>query len=357
MQTKKIRFLIITLAGNDLGYGHLSRCLSLAEYADNSAISISFLLFGDNHALSRVEQAGYKCSLEPISSLDLKNGFAGRVPKDIEIYDAILIDLSHQNILIDIQCIDRLFQEIRKRARIVILIDALGVQALATKYPGLPIDVLVVPYVFPTPPVNGLWHTLKGPRYAVLSKAYANYKQRIVRHDADRILVSCGGGDPTMITPIILHSIERISKILNVRVIIGPLFNQSIKEALRNAISNSKHIVELIYAPTTLAEHMRWCDIAIATTGLIKYELAATATPSILFSIDKVHDLINRPFEKMGTAIDLGISHEPQLVADQITKLLENYELRVSMGIAGRRLVDGKGAERLINEILIRCYE
>lgn len=343
------------MAGNDIGYGHLSRCLALAEYANERNISISFLLFGDNHALSRVEQAGYDCILEPISALDTGDGFADMLPKDIGIFDVVLTDFSHQNIFIDMQCVEKVFKDIRKRARKVIVIDALGVQALATKDPGMPIDILVIPYICPTFPVNGFWHILEGPRYAVLSLAYANLNQRIVRYAADRILVSCGGSDSTKLTPFILDSIEQISNALNVRVIVGPLFDESIRVALKNIVSNSKHSIELIYAPTTLAEHMRWCDIAIATTGLIKYELAATATPSILFSIDEVHDFINRPFAKMGTALDLGIGVRPQLLADQIVGLLSNYKLRRTMGVAGRKLVDGKGAERLISEIVSNC--
>lgn len=346
--------LFITIAGNAVGYGHLNRCLSLAGHAANRNVSISFLLFGDNEASARVQHTGYKFFLKPISAIGRR--FTDAVPYQIEAADVIVIDLSHPVVFSDLEGTLQLLKHIRSRARQVILIDALGEQTFAAKMPNMPIDILVAPYVGVTVQDSPCWRTLKGPAYAVLSPAYEGLHERIVRQHANRLLVSCGGSDPTMLTPLVLEGIERLHRELNIRVIVGPLFDRNLKATLRNVASASRHSIELVDAPDGLVGHMRWCDLAITTSGLIKYELAATSTPGILLSIDNIHDLSNRPFADLGSALDLGSKVTAQLIADSVESLLDNYAARRDLAASGRRMFDGKGSERLLNEIIRSCY-
>lgn len=354
VESEQVNLVFITIAGNAVGYGHLSRCLALAEYAGKMNWAVSFLLFGDNDAFLRVKHAGFDCSLEPLSLFGCKGELA-EVVKQINVADIAVVDFSHQAMFSHLEDVHQLFRCIRKQVRRIVVIDALGEQALAPQMPDMPIDILVAPYVGSTSSENPLWHYLEGPSYAILSSAYIDLPERIVREDANRILISCGGSDPRKLTALALNGIEEISKILEVRVIVGPLFSKNFKATLKGQASSSKHSIELIDSPATLAEHMIWCDLAIATTSLIKYELAATATPGVLISIDNVHELINRPFAVMETAIDLGIETTPQEIALHVESLLEDYEARASMAVAGRSIVDGNGARRLITEIMRSC--
>lgn len=342
-----ISALFITVAGNAMGYGHLSRCLSIAEQAVKERLTVSFLLFGENSASARVEQAGFSCLLKPISALNV----AGLPQNSDGLFDIVIVDFSHQNTFPDLNCARSVLVKISRLAKKVVMIDALGEQALVTKIPDMPIDILVVPYV-DDGIRHGNWRTLEGPMYAVLSSAYSNLQDRTVRHDADRILVSCGGSDPKKLTISVLEGIEQIQKKLEVRVVVGPLFDETIRAILGDFISNSKHLIRLVKSPTTLAEHMMWCDLAIATTGLIKYELAATGTPGILISIDEIHDMINQPFANKGSILDLGVTDSPQLIANHATDLLSNYDARVVMARVGHQMVDGNGTKRLVDEII-----
>lgn len=136
------------------------------------------------------------------------------------------------------------------------------------------------------------------------------------------------------------------------RVVVGPLFGPDLTKALTTrAEEGSRHAIELLHAPDGLAEHMLWSDLTVAASGLIKYELAATSTPAVLISMDANHDIVNRPFACAGSVRDLGAEFDIQLLATTVSDLLGDPAARSAMADAGRRLVDGSGASRLIAEL------
>lgn len=349
----KIRLLFITIADNDFGYGHLSRCLSIAHHAAKTDLVISFLLFGDNKASLRIIDAGFSCLVKPINDLDAN--ISESLTKFDNVLDGVIIDFSHQDLFRDILHAQQVLNKIRARFTSVVLIDALGKQALYNCINDIPVDILVVPYVGADTPARINSKILEGSKYALLSSSYTGQAKRIVRQKAKRILLSCGGSDPKNLTSLILSALNQIKRSLDVRVIIGPLFNKSAWKELSNIISNSEVLVEFIDSPQVLVEHMNWCDIAIATSGLIKYELAATGTPQILISIDNIHNEINKPFSKIGCALDLGVNVSEQLIIDKITDLLDDYNARKLMAKIGQKLIDGNGTERVINEVIKLC--
>lgn len=348
-----MRLLFVAIAGAEIGYGHLSRCLSLANYARRQEIESSFLILGDAGVLRQIEHAGYPGIVQPCSAL--AEQAAGIMQGRIEAFDAVVVDFSHPVIFRDIGGGRKLLNSLRHQARTLMVIDALGEQALAPRMPDMPADIYVAPYVGAVAVIGAPWRTLAGPEYAVLAPVYAGLLQRIVREQADRVLVSCGGADPRQLTLLVLDGIEQIRSVLTLRVVVGPLFSRELADALAACAAGSHHVIELIHEPTGLAEHMLWSDLAVAASGLIKYELAAASTPAILFSIDRSHDVVNRPFLEMGTARDLGVEFSAGEVAEEIAVLLEDRAVRAGMAAAGRRLVDGKGAERLINDIMRSC--
>lgn len=344
-----MHLLFVTIAGVDVGFGHLSRCISLAEYARLHEIRVLFLLFGDLAGKQQIERAGFACMLQPYAALA---GEAAVVEQyGIEAFDAAVVDLAHPVVFRDIEGSQRLLLTLRSHSRAMIVIDALEEQALAPRMPDIPADVLVIPYVGVADMVDTPWRTLAGPEYVILSLAYLNLPKRVVREDADRVLVSCGGSDPKSLTTLVMQGLKLIPSKLTVRIIVGPLFSQDLVGELETYAVKMWHTIELVYAPENLAEHMLWSDLAIATSGLIKYELAATSTPAVLLSIDDSHDVVNRPFSRMGTTRDIGADFSAQSIADATLELLENRKVRSAMAESGQRLVDGKGAERLIEEI------
>jgi spore coat polysaccharide biosynthesis predicted glycosyltransferase SpsG len=158
-------------------------------------------------------------------------------------------------------------------------------------------------------------------------------------------------------TLLVLSGLERIADELAIRVVVGPLFDRVVRAKLSVAAAVSHHHMEIVDIPESLAKQMQWCDVAVAASGLTKYELAASGTPTVLFSIDAHHDASNSAFAALDITEDLGASPTPERIADATRALLLDRERRERMAQMGQRLIDGKGAERLILKLKERSPE
>jgi spore coat polysaccharide biosynthesis predicted glycosyltransferase SpsG len=237
------------------------------------------------------------------------------------------------------------------------VIEGLGGDSLAEECDGVA-DLLVTPYA-----VDPARHArtkrtrqLIGAQYAVLDTAYRDRRRpaRAMTAHGRRILVTTGGADPTEAVRLVLEACEEIRPApLEVHVVVGPFFSASLRRWLTEAAARSVHRISLIEAPDDLLAEMLWCDLAVATSGLTKYELAATGTPAVLLSHDAAHARNNQAFSALGTALDLGEADKlgAPAIASAVEDLLQHPCRRAAMSESGRAAVDGAGAERIIDAI------
>lgn len=339
--------LFCTLAGQDVGYGHLSRCLSLADWASAMGWRSHFLIVGNGAEIARRRGHG---------AVDLSRH--GTLPTILSKSDAAatigILDAAHPSILINRTRAAELVSQLRTLAGYLVAIDSLGSMSFAALLPEFPVDAFAVPYVGSREFRYSAKCVLAGPEYAILGTEYERPPKRIIRPAADRILVTLGGSDPRSLTPVVLRALGQIEQALRVRVVLGPLFSDRLIAEINETARHLSHHVEYLSAPQGLSQHMFWSDLAVAASGLVKYEFAATGTPSAILSIDDIHHAANTPFSETGAHLDIGVTHDPAKIALSIQHLLNDPVGRNGMAQKGQQLVDGEGARRLLTVLVKR---
>lgn len=340
--------VFVTVADNRIGLGHLNRCLSLASAADALGCRPQLLVFGDEGAADRAGLARYPIDCFAVTDL----GKPVHAPQA----DAAIVDMIHPRYFDDGNCPDVLIDALRGSTRVIAAIDSLGEKTLAVRAPEIAADYLVVPYAVDQTDLARLCgvrcKVLSGPDYAFLAPDYTALAFPPPRDTADRVLVTCGGSDPLGWTSVVLLAIEGIMEDLFIRVVVGPLFDRRLSGEIAEHAARSRHRVEIVDAPPSLASHMQWADLAVAASGLTKYELAAAGIPTVLFSIDAAHEEQNRAFASFGVTENIGAMPPADAIASAVRGLLVDKVRRLAFYNTARRLVDGRGAERLITKLM-----
>ena len=349
-----IRLLIIAIANNEIGFGHLNRCISIAATSIEKGLKPSFILFGDEVANQFMQKTAYHFELH--AGTNVLQTIENIGEESTQAYDLAIVDIVHPVFFKKQENLEALFKAISTLAIKTAAIDSLGKKSIAINVPKALLNTLVVPYVLSDDIIHKLQNIhpqcLYGEQYALLSPIYLQCPGRHQRLAANRILITSGGGDPKQLTPVVLQALEKLEITLEIRVVVGPFFNKRLTQRIIELSDNSAHKISVLLSPNTLKEHMLWSDLAISASGLTKYELAATGTPSILFSIDEIHNLANQPFANLGISVDLGVMPSHEQFTKATSELLMNTELRNRMSIRGQQSLDGKGSDRLLTELI-----
>ena len=191
---------------------------------------------------------------------------------------------------------------------------------------------------------------LLGTDYVLLRSEFHAWRdwQREVPEIARRVLVTLGGGDPYNVTLHVINSLKILSiSDLEVRVVVGAL-NPHI-QILREALLSVPCTIKLLHNVKNMPDLMAWADLAVSAGGSTTWELAFMGVPSLVLTIADNHDEIGKDLEKIGVALDLGWYHtfDAGALKLAILDVLYDRDKRIEMSENGRKLVDGKGIDRL----------
>ena len=194
---------------------------------------------------------------------------------------------------------------------------------------------------------------LLGLQYAMLRREFLEYVP--VPRDAGptpRILVTMGGGDPDDITSRVLEGLNRLMDVaLELRVVVGGANLNG--EAIRRTADFSPHRVTVEYNVYDMPRVIAWADLSIMAAGSTCWEMAYFGVPMLLVVIAKNQAMIAQSLQEKGIAVSLGW-HEnitAQAVACAVADLLESPERRCAWSQRSCTLVDGRGADRVVNAL------
>lgn len=194
---------------------------------------------------------------------------------------------------------------------------------------------------------------LLGTRYAHLRREFLDWRgpRRNIPAVARKVLVTLGGSDPGNVTAKVMHSLARLSDVDALIVIGGG--NRNVAALQSIADSGRAFPVRLLVDAQNMPELMAWADVAVSAGGSTAWELAFMGLPSIAIALNQEQANGAAALGREGVAVNLG--EDSRLDVGQLSAALESLlndsPLRAQMSERGRRLVDGKGAGRVITRL------
>lgn len=184
--------------------------------------------------------------------------------------------------------------------------------------------------------------TLAGPRFALLREAVrrAAGRGRDPVAPVRRIVVSLGGSDLGARARVLLETI-------------APRGDDGLEVVATLPAGGLPAGVEA--APRSeLPELLAWADMAILSGGVLKYEAAACGLPALLVAVVEHQVEVARRFAATGAARYLGRLDRLSAfaVGTAVARLRRDADTRLRMRTVGRRLVDGRGVQRIADAVL-----
>jgi UDP-2,4-diacetamido-2,4,6-trideoxy-beta-L-altropyranose hydrolase len=195
---------------------------------------------------------------------------------------------------------------------------------------------------------------LLGPDYFLLRREFQPTRaKRETPVFAEKILVTLGAMDPENVTLKVLKGMDRLrDRKLQVTALVGP-DNPHLRMLEKHA-SGSPHGVGIVVDPPAIAPLMLGTDLAVSGGGTTLGELAHMGVPTLAVIVAENQRMAVAAWERDGIVRTLG--EGSRLEADAVSRgifgLASDGKARERMSEKGRTLVDGRGAERIINNLL-----
>jgi spore coat polysaccharide biosynthesis protein SpsF len=275
--------LIRCNAGQHVGFGHVSRCLSLALALRDRGAEVRFIL-GSADAVPRVEGRGFPAEDLPADD----NGEAFAVEVERLRPDVLVLDAR------PVYSLD-FVREIKKHTKRLVLLDDISEQRWAA-------DQIYLP---PTPSVLALdWQGFTGEKFIgiewmLLGDTFhpcAPCPPRI----PFRLLATMGGSDPWGYMDRLAAPMAQACRELGMHLglVVGPGFRERQRQ-IDFYQTLGKH-VRVFDAPQSMTEVYGWCDAAVTVFCVSAYELAACGKPALYICPDRDYREHASVFEELG---------------------------------------------------------
>jgi len=316
---------IRTVASPSIGFGHLRRVLTLAAMLEN-AVEPHFLVdSNDSWSKDQTTARGWKYS--DFDSTGLWNGSSRPA--------AILIDTREERGL------EVLISAARQRRVPVASIHDLGLNRLSS-------DVVIDGSLAPGIQQNCAARCYFGTRYLVLDPKYAaaHRVHRRISNEIRTVLINLGGGDSSRFFEKVLEGLRLWGHGLQAVGVRG--FASWGQEQLASRNWAPVHF-RWAARNESIPELIRSADLAVTAAGISVYEALCAGTPVISLSYDETQHRTAESLAAAGLCVDLGLGDHltSALIPPLLTHLESDPGLRVTASRQGKRLVDGKGAERV----------
>ncbi|HXG24524.1 MAG TPA: hypothetical protein VNJ09_08235 [Chthonomonadales bacterium] len=212
---------------------------------------------------------------------------------------------------------------------------------------SLPADLVINPRPDWHPVAPGYGQlVLGGPEYALVEEP-ADIHVCHLWCKMPTIAIATWLHDPEDLTSRAVHWLSVVDSSLEVTVLVGPeyRYHDVLADVLSTRYANVTVQTDLTDLPRTLLEHRA----AIASEGTLLYQLAALGIPTIGLMRDHRPEPISRMLIEKGAALGITTAEaERGGLAPLLDLVLYDERARTQMSAAGRAMIDGCGAERVV---------
>jgi len=195
---------------------------------------------------------------------------------------------------------------------------------------------------------------LLGPKYALLRPEFKEARSNLKVRDGNvrRIFVFFGGSDPTNETGKALKAIQQTKRPdIAIDVIVGAANPH--QEEIANLCSTLPK-AKLHRQINNIAELMMEADLAIGAGGGTVWERCCLGLPTIVLSISSNQNPSCKAIASIGAILYLGEGNkiDADLIESALKISLSATYLMESLGGLGLAVVDGRGVDRVLRELL-----
>jgi len=327
-----MRAAIITEGGKNIGFGHITRCLSIAEAFKEKGWKTTFIV-NDDAALKEILKD------EEFKTYRSSGDYLWEILEYIHSEDIVFID-SYKLTLQE-------YEHIRGAVSRIVYYDD---NNRLNYPPGIIVNgsVYANSLSYPRNPDNNY---LLGTSYVPIRREFMDVDKRKIKQKIQSVLITFGGDDLQEMTEWVRDCIlTELSDVL-LHVVVGKAFRnyQTFKKSQTLRVQYHSDIKAI-----EMKNLMCQVDLAISAGGQTLHELARTGTPTIGICVaeNQVNNL--EGWQKKGFLKFCGWYNNPYLVQRlrEALELVHHKRLREKMSRAGQRFVDGRGAQRTVIKIL-----
>lgn len=325
--------LIRARGNNNIGMGHIVRCLALAnELKKQRSVNIIFIT-EDKVAEDLIKRSGFVV-ISPNG-----NDFVC-IKKIVNGKTLLITDILYTS--------KKYVTELKKIKNLnIINIDN------NTKLKKTGADILINANIFfGKGKISGKEKILLGPKYMILRREFGELAKKKIKtkNNVKIITIISGGADKKKLVLTAARALEKIKKNIEINLILGPAC--SCIDEVKSFVKKAGKRFNLMISPKNLIEVMRRSDLAITAAGVTLYEFASIGVPCIVVPLAKHQEDIAYNFGKERACINLGKGLSARKIIESTMGLLENKEARNKLAKRAKNFVDGRGMERVKKIIL-----
>lgn len=321
----------------EIGTGHVVRSLELAKGLPQAdGFRDSDVLFATRRhspfdlGSELIADAGFECISD-----------AGLEPNSISEFESIAEARPDVVILDRLATSSEFVTRLKNEGIFVVTFDDLGP---GQKYADVAIHALLQD-------VEARPNVFIGYEYLILPSRSAGVSK--VTEPVSRVFISFGGFDQRGLVNAMLDTLPSIPLSVEYDIVVGIQGHEQDNgycEAAQVVREKTNKEVRLHSRPKDFESILRNSDLAIVSGGMTAFECARFGVPAIGLP-QYEHQLENlRRLERLG-CLKLGsvaMEFDPKKVANILTDLSDDHRRRKNMSDCGKRLIDGRGLERVV---------